>query len=262
LEIFKTIILALVQGITEFFPVSSSGHLVLLEHLFKIKEDKLLLTIVLHAGTLFSVLFYYRKKVLKLIADFFKLLFSYKSVKKEERDYLFGILIVTIVTGFFGFAFKDFFESLFSKPLYVSFALLFTGIILVLTKFVKLKDKKSTLKDSVLIGLAQSFAIIPGISRSGSTISTALFLGWDKEESAEFSFIAFLPAMIGAIILEIPKSFENTNFYLLLLGFVVSFITGLLAIGYLIKIIKNKRFYIFGIYCIIISLLSFLYFIF
>ncbi len=261
MEVFKTIILAIVQGITEFFPVSSSGHLVILEHVFKIKGDKLLLTIVLHAGTLFSVLFYYRKKIIKLIKDFFKLLFSYNSVNREDRDYLLGIFIVTFITGFFGIFFKDFFESLFSKPLYVSFALFFTGVFLILTRFLKIKEDKKTISDSIFIGIAQSLAIIPGISRSGSTISTAMFLGWEKEHSAEFSFIAFLPAMLGAIILEVPRGLEGSDWFLLILGFFTSFITGILAISYLIKIIKRKKFYIFGIYCIIISIFSFIYFI-
>ena len=260
MEIFKTIILAVVQGITEFFPVSSSGHLVLLEHFFKIKEDKLLLTVVLHGGTFFSVLFYYRKKVYEIIVNFFKMIFSYNSVPKEGKNYIFGIFIVTLITGFSAFLLKDFFESLFKKPVYVSLALLFTGIILILTKFVKLKDRENTVLDSILIGIAQSLAIIPGISRSGSTISSAMYLGWDKEIAAEFSFIAFLPAMFGALILEIPHKAVNSDLSLLIVGFLVSFFVGILSIKYLIRIIKNRKFYLFGIYCLIIGLISFVYF--
>ncbi len=261
MEIIKTVILSIVQGITEFFPVSSSGHLVLLEHFFKIREDKLILTVVLHGGTFFSVLFYYRKKVYKIIVDFFRMIFSYKQVSKEDKEYIYGIIIVTLITGITGFLLKDFFESLFKKPVYVSLALFFTGIILILTKFIKLKENRNTVFDSVFIGFAQTLAIIPGISRSGSTISTALYLGWDKEIAAEFSFIAFLPAMFGALILELPHKAVAPNLTLLTIGFLVSFFVGVLSIKYLISIIKNRKFYLFGIYCIIIALISFVYFV-
>ena len=260
MSLLKIVFLAIVQGITEFFPISSSGHLVILEHLFKIEGDKVFLTVILHAGTFFSVLIFYRKRVLEIIKNFLNLIIKPKSVDKSERDYILGIIIVTIITGGIALLLKDFFESLFSKPIYTSVALFITGLILLLTQKAKEKKGIKTLKDSVFIGLAQSFAIIPGISRSGSTISTTLFLGWNKKKGAEFSFIAFLPAMFGAIILEAKKIGAVNNFLPLFIGFIISFLTGLIAIKYLIKLIENRKFYLFGIYCLIISILSFFYF--
>jgi len=258
--LLKIIFLAIVQGITEFFPVSSSGHLVILEHLFKIGGDKVFLTVTLHAGTFLSVLIFYRKRVWEIIKNFINLIIKPKSVDKGEKDYILGIIIVTIITGSIALLFKDFFESLFSKPIYASVALFITGVILLLTKKAKEKKEINTLKDSIFVGLAQSFAIIPGISRSGSTISTTLFLGWNKKRGAEFSFIAFLPAMFGAIILEGRKIGVVTNIFPLFIGFIISFITGIIAIKYLLKLIENRKFYLFGIYCLIISILSFFYF--
>ncbi len=260
MPLLKIVFLAIVQGITEFFPVSSSGHLVILEHIFKISGDKLLLTVVLHAGTFLSVLVYYRKKVIEIIINSVNIILKPKQVEKDDKNYIFGILIVTVITGISALFFKDFFESLFSKPIYASIALFITGMILLLTLKTKEKPEINITRDSILVGLAQSFAIIPGISRSGSTISTTLFLGWNKEKGTEFSFIAFLPAMLGAIILEAKKISMITDIFTLFIGFLVSFIVGLLAIGYLIKIIKKQKFYIFGIYCILISILSFFYF--
>jgi len=260
LHLLKFLFLAVVQGITEFFPISSSGHLVIFEHLFNVKGDKPLITVVLHSGTLFSIIVFYRKKLQFVLKNTFKIIYQPSSVNNQEKKYIGGIIIVTVITGVIAYFFKDFFEHLFTKPLYVSIFLFINGVILLSTLFIKKKKKTNILKSSLVIGIAQSFAIIPGISRSGSTISAALFTGWKRKKAAEFSFIAFIPAMVGAIIFEFHKINSEIDLINLFTGFLVSFLVGYFSIKYLIRIIESKRFHIFGIYCIIISIIGFFIF--
>jgi undecaprenyl-diphosphatase len=242
----KYIFLGTIQGLTEFFPVSSSGHLVILQKLFGFSQDYLALTVVLHLGTCCSLGVFFFRDILALI---------------RNRKWLFLIFLVTLITGIIGLSAKDFFARLFTSPLAVAVALIVTAIILFCTKFARCRRDNLTVKDALLLGLAQGIAIIPGISRSGITVSTLLFRGIDRKISFTFSFLAAIPAIFGAAILEAKEiglawQQEAASFAL---GFVFSFLAGLFALYALKSVVTKAKLHYFSYYCIIIAIITLLF---
>jgi len=243
----KYIILGIIQGITEFFPVSSSGHLVIAQKFLGVTEQAVVVSVVLHLGTSLALVIFFFKDILNLLRNI--RLLSY-------------IIIVTLVTGVIGVSGKGFFERLFNSPRLVAVALIVTGIILILTKkFMKTKRSALNIKDTLILGLTQGFAIIPGISRAGITISTLLFRGLDREISFRFSFLASIPAVFGAAILEAKDM--NLACHIgtknLIIGFIFSLLTGLLSLRILKIILGKAKLYYFGYYCIIIAVITLLF---
>ncbi len=244
-----SIVLGIVQGLTEFLPISSSGHLVLGQALLGINKPGLVLEVVLHLGTLVAILIYFRDKIRQYIVGVFQ-------NERESIDLLINIIIATIPAGVIGILFKDEFDSIFTVQT-VGFTLLITGIILFFTKSINPKGVSFTWKIALLIGVVQACAILPGISRSGITIATALFLGISHEKSAEFSFLLAIPALLGAGILSVGDivNVSNNNAISLLLGFFASIISGYIVISWLMSLISQRRFWMFSLYCIPLGLL-------
>jgi undecaprenyl-diphosphatase len=243
----KYILLGIVQGLTEFLPVSSSGHLVIVQKLLGMAGEEIALGVILHLGTLVAVVIFFFKDILKLLGDI-------KSIGL--------ILVVTFITGIIGVLGKDFFEGLFTSPGAVAFSFLITAIILLLTRKFSEGDKdKVGLKDAVIVGFTQAISIVPGISRSGTTISTLLFRKIEREECFRFSFLVSIPVILGAALLEARKvDFAvRNNSVNLSLGFVFSLISGLAALWFLKLIIKKAKFYYFGYYCIIIAVFTLIF---
>jgi undecaprenyl-diphosphatase len=243
----KFVILGVIQGLTEFLPVSSSGHLVIMQKVLGIGADEVALSVVLHLGTTLALIIFFLKDILGLLRNVRLMLL---------------ILTVTAITGLIGLGAKDFFESLFSSPRLVAIALVFTGIILLLTrKFMDNKKKDINFSDAFILGLAQAAAIVPGISRSGATISTLLFRRINWEESFKFSFLAAIPAVMGAALLEARKVdlALKADMADLLAGFIASLLTGIIALGILKRILKSAKFYYFGYYCIIVATIALIY---
>ena len=247
MTIFQAIILGIVQGLTEFLPVSSSGHLVIIQSIFKnFSQPGISFDVFLHFGTLISVLIFFRKEIIDIL-------------KFKQKNWIILIIVATIPAGIVGVFLKDFIENLFTNVNLVAIALIITGIILFISDKVKgeIKDEnKINIKDAIIIGIAQAFAIIPGISRSGSTISTGIFCGLNRDVAVKFSFIMSIPAIIGAVILSLPEfKTINSQFYLpYLCGFLASVITGLLSLKLLTIITKMKNLKFFSFYCWIIAL--------
>ncbi len=240
----KYIILGIIQGITEFLPVSNSGHLVIIQKFIGVTEQAVVISVVLHLGTSLALVIFFFKDILNLLRNM--RLLSY-------------IIIVTLVTGIIGISGKGFFEKLFNSPRLVAVALIFTGIILILTrKFMEKKRSALNIKDALILGLTQGFAIIPGISRSGITISTLLFRGLDREISFRFSFLASIPAVFGAAILEAKDISLTSNIGTksLIIGFIFSLLIGLLSLRILKIILGKAKLYYFGYYCIIIAVIT------
>jgi len=245
------IILALIQGITEFLPISSSGHLLIFEHFFDI-EQKVAYTTLMHLGTLIAVIFFFKDKIIKII----------KGVLKREKDsffYLFFIAFGSVPAGLVGFFLKNFIEEIFENILLLPLFFLFTGVILLLTKFCKVDNKKIGVFSSILIGIAQAVAIIPGVSRSGTTISSGIFLKVERKEVFDFSFLLSIPAVLGANILEFKEITTEIKFLEGFLAIGVSFLTGILALFILKRSIITKRFWIFSFYCFGIAVITFIF---
>lgn len=243
----KYILLGVIQGLTEFLPVSSSGHLVIMRDILKVNENAVALSVVLHLGTVLALLVFFFKDILKLF---------------RSPDSLFKIIIVTIITGTIAVSGKNFFESLFGCVKAVAIGLLFTGIVLIMTKkFMQPKRNNLTIKDAFILGFVQAIAIIPGISRSGITISTLLFRGIDRETSFRFSFLAAIPAIFGAALLELKDircvlGYELKNFAV---GFTFSFLTGILSLWFLKIILRRAKWHYFGYYCILVAVIILLF---
>lgn len=247
MNMIEYIILGIVQGLTEFLPVSSSGHLVILERVFGISTGQVTTSVILHLGTLLALCIFFFKDILGLF--------------RHPRA-LWLIFIVTFITGIIGVSGKGFFEELFSLPKFVALSWIVTGIILILTsKFMQAKRHRVTLKDAFILGAAQGIAIIPGISRAGVTISTLLFRGVDRETSFHFSFLASIPAILGAAIVEsrdINFVFQGEPKYFIA-GFLFSLLAGLASLRILHTVIRKAKLHYFGYYCFLIAIITLLF---
>jgi undecaprenyl-diphosphatase len=246
---FQAIILGAIQGLTEFLPISSSGHLVLGQAILHIDQPGNEFEILVHLGTLFSVLVVF-------FDDIRSILFSLNT--KITQKLLTFLVIGTLPAIIVGLGFKDFFESFFENLSSVAIALMFTGLVLLSSFYIKRRDKEHSLVTAIFIGCAQAIAIIPGISRSGMTISAALFLGLSAKEAARFSFLLAIPAISGAGLLtalETGGSF-SLSLNVALAGFMSSFFIGVMALRWLLGWLEQGKFYYFGIYCFIIGIIT------
>jgi undecaprenyl-diphosphatase len=238
--------MGLLQGLTEWLPVSSSGHLVLAQHFFDV-EERTLFDAILHLGTLFAMMLYFRKDIRPMM--------NLKNKKTHK------IIIASIPIIVIGFVFSDYIESVFSLVIVVSILLVINGFVLIVNAFLKQvttkKDeeiKKITMKNTVIIGLFQVFAILPGISRSGTTITTGRVLGLDWKTAAKFSFfISFLP-VAGAAWFKLVTAWQDFQ-VVYLLGFLVAFVIGYITIELMMKILSMGKFQYFGIYTICIGII-------
>ncbi len=255
----QAIILGIVQGLTEFLPVSSSGHLVLFSQLFNVQESSLVFEVMVHVGTLLAVLVVFRAEVWSLIAAFFKLLHKPGDAKRLVNDdpgcrLLLAIVLGTIPAVVVALVLKEQIEQLFSNSLFVGFMLILTGTILYVTERHEVTTKemsKMSVKDAIIIGCGQAVAIIPGISRSGTTIAVGLFRGLDRESAARFSFLLAIPTILGALVLSLKNLFSGTGAMgtgVLAAGFVAAALTGYVAIQFLLDMIKKGKLIWFSYY--------------
>ena len=245
-SILQAIILGIVQGITEWLPVSSSGHLVLFQHLFGLAPP-VLFDVILHIGSLVVIFIVFWKDIKELVIGVFKR-------DKKYLKYLLWLIIASIPIALVGFFLNDFIKSIFNNLSTVGFSLLLTAVLLFASKYPKAKNQKLKLCNTFVVGLAQALAILPGVSRSGSTISVGLMTGMKKREIATFSFLLFIPAILGATLLEIKNVSEITNVSALIVGTIVAIIAGVLSLRLLLKIIDKNKFSYFGWYCLALGL--------
>ncbi len=260
MNIWQAIILGTIQGLTEFLPVSSSAHLVIAQHFLGLSEPggMVVFDILLHIGTLGAVIVYFRED----IADILRNLAWWKpDVNKAKFRLAAMVILGTIPTGIIGLVFKKPLEALFDAALPVSFMLLITGCILWAADHVVTGDRNLDnlgWKDALLIGTMQGVAILPGISRSGSTISAGIFRRMKREQAARYSFLLFIPAILGAVVLEARKlaHASTTNMLPVVLGAGAAAVVGYLSIGWLLKLVQHKRFRYFAYYCWLAGLAS------
>ncbi|WP_109832582.1 undecaprenyl-diphosphate phosphatase [Reichenbachiella versicolor] len=258
MSFIEALILGIIQGLTEFLPVSSSGHLELGSVLLGIQsEDNLLFAILLHGATALSTIIVFRKD----IGDIFKGLLEFKW--NESWQYATMIVVSMIPVGVVGVFFEDQVEAFFGgKVILVGCNLLFTAVLLSITYYSKKNEGDVSFFKAFIIGIAQTIAILPGVSRSGATISTALILGVDKAKAAKFSFLMVLPPILGAMLLktkdviEAPEVIQNLSVMNLVVGFVAAFISGLLACQWMISIVKKGKLIYFAVYCGLVGALA------
>lgn len=253
----EALILGLLQGLTEFLPVSSSGHLEIGKYLLGVEvEDNLIFTVVVHGATVLSTIVVFWKDIVKLFGG----LFAFKL--NEETMYVGKIAVSMIPIGIVGVLFKDKVEALFSNGnimLIVGCMLLITAVLLAFTYFAKQRAKNISFGNAFVIGVAQTLAVMPGLSRSGSTIATGLLLGNKKAEVAKFSFLMVLIPILGENVLSLMKGDLVANGSIgalpLVVGFVAAFVSGLLACKWMVELVKRGKLIYFAIYCAIVGLL-------
>ena len=257
MDLLDSLILGIIQGFTEFLPVSSSGHLELGKAVLgdqSMPSESMLFTVVLHFATALSTLVVFRKDVVEILLDFFK--FKWNS----NTQFVVKIIISMVPAGVVGVFFESELEALFSNNiLLVGAMLIVTGLLLMLADRAKNTTKLVTQKSAFIIGISQALAMLPGISRSGATISTAVLLGVDKTKAARFSFLMVIPLIFGKIFKDVfsgELAYNSTQFTSLSIGFVAAFISGLMACTWMIRLVKNSQLKYFAIYCAVVGLLA------
>ncbi len=241
-SLIEAVILSIIQGITEWFPVSSSGHLALMQQFFGFQN--LSYDVFLHFAGIFAVLFVFKREVLKLL-----------SFNKVSLKYI-GLLILALIpAGLAGFLLSDWIENLFSNMTYLGIFFIVSGLVVYSSKFSIERKSDISNKDAWFIGLLQALAILPGISRSGMTISAGLFKGISKRAAIRFSFLMSIPLILGASVLKTKDLIvSNIDISILIISFIITFLVSLITIKLLIKIIKSDKFYLFGIYNILLGI--------
>ena len=270
MDLIQAIIIGVVQGLTEFLPVSSSAHLVFAQNILGV-ESSLAFDVFLHLGTLIAVLWFFRWDILKMlkswwlsIGDILQGRFMQGFRDDPYKRLAWYVILATIPVGIVGVLFDDAVETLFAGALYVpAFFLFVTGTILYLSQRMpggNINLHNITKKEALFMGLGQACAVLPGLSRSGTTISAGLVAGLDKEFAAKFSFILSIPAIFGAFVFKLKDigSAMDTNFLPIFVGFIASIIAGYLAIKWMLDLIQNRNLDIFSYYCWIVGIVVFM----
>lgn len=250
MTLLQAVCLGAAQGVTEFFPISSSGHLVIIQHLLGLRDPQVAFDVFLHIGTLVSVVLFFHRDIIALFG--------------KDRRMLMPLIAASIPTFIIGFFFKDIIEQYFGMPVFAGYMLLVTGLWLIAASVYasRTAGKKTVqvpgLAGSLLVGTAQGIAILPGVSRSGATIATGMLAGIEKEAACRFSFLLSIPAVAGASVLKIGKigaGLTSAHALQFAAGGLVATVVGIISIALLLKIVNRGRLWIFGIYCFLAGVL-------
>lgn len=259
MDYLDSLILGIIQGLTEFLPVSSSGHLELGKSILgdnSLPKESMIFTVVLHFATALSTIVVFRKDIIEIIKELLK--FEWNS----NTQFIFKIIISMLPAALIGVFFETELESLFSNNIVlVGAMLIITGLLLLLADRAQNTSKNVSFKNALTVGVAQAVAILPGISRSGATISTAVLLGIDKTKAARFSFLMVIPLIFGKIFKDIfsgELSYENAQITSLGIGFIAAFVSGLLACTWMIRLVKNSQLKYFAYYCAVVGIIAIL----
>jgi undecaprenyl-diphosphatase len=243
-SVIQAVILSLIQGISEWLPISSSGHLALVQNIFHI--ENLSFDVFLHLASILAVIVIFWKDIIKLF-------YPWESTKLK---YLLLLIIGIIPAGIVGYLFRVQIEAAFTNYLYLGIFFVISGVLVYSTKFSVEKKERLGFFDSIFIGIFQAIAILPGISRSGATISSGLFRGLKKQEAIRFSFLMAIPVVLGAAVLEAKDLvLANINYSILIMSFIITFVVSLIGIKILLNIVKKEKFYLFGVYNFLLGIL-------
>lgn len=259
MSFFEALLLGIIQGLTEFLPVSSSGHIELLKGILKteLKEGNMLMTVVVHFATALSTIVIFRKDIAQIISG----LFQFK--KNEQFHFSLKIILSMIPAAFVGIMFDDIIDGFFEGQfMLVGFMLIITALLLYFADRAKNTTKEVSYLNAFVVGIAQAIAILPGISRSGATISASVLLGIDRSKAARFSFLMVVPLILGKMAKDVlSDGFTTTGVGAmpLIVAFVAAFITGLFACTWMIAIVKKSKLTYFAVYCLIVGVLALIF---
>ena len=255
-EIIEAIVLGIVQGLTEFLPVSSSGHLEIAKYLFgndAMAKQSLITSVVLHFATALATIIVFRKDVIEILSNLF--------TKEWNPQKQFSLLIIAsmIPAAIVGLFFDHLIEQFFDGNItFVAFMLLITGVLLFISERIPKNDRPISISSALIVGISQAFALLPGISRSGATISTALIMGIDKEKAARFSFLMVVPLIIGKMLADVLSGeflLNAPDMGYLLTGFIAAFVAGFAACTWMLQIVKRSKLKWFALYCFLVAIL-------
>lgn len=256
----EALILGIIQGLTEFLPVSSSGHLELAKFILgdtSLPEESLLMTVVLHGATAISTIVVFRKDIAEIVMGLLQFKWN------DQLIFSLKIIVSMVPAAFVGVFFNEEIEALFGgRLLLVGSMLILTAILLLLADRAKTTEKGVGYWDAIIIGISQAIAIMPGISRSGATISTSVLLGIDRSKAARFSFLMVVPLILGAMAKDLMSgeiNYESSQMLPLIVGFIAAFITGILACTWMIALVKRAKLSWFAIYCFIVGTIAIVY---
>lgn len=269
MQTLQAIIMGSVQGLTEFLPVSSSGHIVISSAFYKmltgaeivVTNEEIFFDILIHLSTLFAVIIYFFGDIKNILSNFYTAA-KEKNYKSDNFLFVIYILIATFITGVFGLFTKEAAHNLTENPFIVSIFIIITGCVLLISEKIKKdENKKTDIKTALVVGLFQGFAVMPGLSRSGMTISSAMFMGLKRFDAARFSFILSIPIILLASFIYPLLTFDlkdiaNFNYQALISGMITSFITGYLCIKYFMNFLKNNNLKCFAYYCFVMGTIS------
>jgi len=242
-ELIHAVILSIVQGISEWFPISSSGHLAIVQEIFGFQN--LAYDVFLHFASILAVVFIFRKDIILIL-----------KLDKKSLIYIRNLVIALIPAGLIGILFRNEIEQIFSNMVFLGVFFIFSGFVIYSSKYSLEKKSKISFLDSLFIGLFQSLAVFPGVSRSGMTISSGLFRNLKKETAIKFSFLLAIPLILGASVFEFNNLvLQEINYLVLSVSFVLTFLVSFITIKTIIKIIQKEKFYLFGIYNILLGIL-------
>jgi undecaprenyl-diphosphatase len=242
-ELIHAIILSIVQGISEWFPISSSGHLAIVQEIFGFQN--LAYDVFLHFASILAVVFIFRKDIILIL-----------KLDKKSLIYIRNLVIALIPAGLIGILFRNEIEQIFSNMVFLGVFFIFSGFVIYSSKYSLEKKSKISFLDSLFIGLFQSLAVFPGVSRSGMTISSGLFRNLKKETTIKFSFLLAIPLILGASVFEFNNLvLQEINYLVLSVSFVLTFLVSFITIKTIIKIIQKEKFYLFGIYNVLLGIL-------
>ncbi len=261
MSLLEAVLLGVLQGVTEFLPISSSGHLAIASHLIDLQKEDILYETLLHFATMLAIIIYFRRRITLIIKAFLGIFFKrYSMIYFENKRYLWGIILASIPTGIIGLSLQNTVIGVFQSTTIIGYALILTSVILYISDKFNPSGKLTT-KSAIVIGIIQGLAVFPGISRSGSTIATAVMLNVNRKEAAEFSMLISLPAILGATILQLkdidPSSLIDLNFYLLGMG--AAFITALFAISFMLYVVRTAKLTYFAVYCLLAGIATIIF---
>ncbi|AST97993.1 undecaprenyl-diphosphate phosphatase [Shouchella clausii] len=268
MSLLEAVILGLVQGITEFLPISSSAHLIIVQSLFGMTFAGFSFEILLHLASVLAVILYYRHDLIEIIRGFFA--YFTKRTPQNKAMFWFAIYLViaTGITGVAGILFEDYISETFKAPIFIALALAVTGLFLIIIeRFVRhgnRTEKEMTIWDSIIVGLGQCLALIPGLSRSGTTLIVGMFAGLTKETAVRFSFLLSIPVILGSSVLAIDdlisgELLASTGLFELVASFVVTFIASWLGIVFFLNLVRKSKLVYFAVYCFIVAILVFIF---
>lgn len=267
MSIFEAILFGIVQGVTEFLPISSTAHIIITQRLLDLDLPGLGFEVFLHLGSVLAVILYYRRELLQLIKGFFAYISKKEDADRVHFNYVLFIIGATVITGVLGLLIQDVVDQWMKGSVFIAIFLFLTGVFLIVIERFhhegKRSEKQMTWLDSLIVGLGQSLAVLPGLSRSGTTLIVGLWIGLNRETAVRYSFLLSIPVILGSTVLTLSdvsiEMFQSIGTGPLIIAFISTFLCSLLGIKWLIAFLRQSKLVYFALYCFLLAILVYIF---